>query len=111
MSDILLHVSAPPETADEIVRQCPGGIQVVSTRDHVWKDSPRFGLAEGILIIGMVKGVAELGKVILEIVKLLKKSQQPNVCVRLELPNGAAATVTPESDPEEITQKITQRLT
>ena len=108
MTDILVHISAPQSIANEFVRL--PGFRVVSTRELAWKDSPRFGLAEGILVIGAIKGLAELGKVILEIVKLLKESDKSDATVRVELPNGIDATVRADSDPQVVTQGLAKAL-
>jgi len=108
MTDILVHISAPQSIAGEFGRL--PSFQVVSTRELAWKDSPRFGLAEGVLVIGAIKGLAELGKVIVEIVKLLKESDKSDATVCIGLPNGTDVTILADSDPQVVTHRITKSL-
>ena len=110
MADILLHISAPRSIAHELLSEDFDGFHVVSKRELAWEDSPRFGLAEGILIIGAIKGLAELGKVILEIVKLLKESDRSDANVRVELPNFSGVTIRSDSDVAEITKRIAKSV-
>jgi len=107
MTDILVHLYASQSIANELI-QLPD-FQVVSTQESEWKDRPRFGLSEGILVIGLIKGLAELGKVILEIVKILK-SVKSDATVSIELPNGTTATIHADSDPRMISQQISKSL-
>ena len=110
MDQIVLHISASQSVGSAILETSEEGIEFVSSRELTWQDSPRFGLPEGMMILAAVKGLAEVTKLVVEIVNLLRKKKNPKETVVVELPNGKNVTIQLDSDEKAVIEKLAQAI-
>jgi hypothetical protein len=109
MTAIPIYVSGPREVVQSAVEQsaAEGGVEVVSTRPLESADRMRFGVAEAVVVVGLVKGTLELSKLAIEIVKLLRDLGKGNAVVSLDTADGRGASLRADSSPADVEAALT----
>ncbi|MBA4386135.1 MAG: hypothetical protein C0410_15470 [Anaerolinea sp.] len=111
MADIMVYISSSSEMVDEIVTSQKDNIKVLSRNKQVPETQTRFGLAEGIVIVTAIKGLAELLKVCMEIYRMLREKNKKGQTVTLDFPNGHSVSINDDTHFDDIETKIKLALT
>ena len=111
MADIMVYISSSAEMVDEIVTTQKDNIKVLSKKKQAPEAQTRFGLAEGIVIVIAIKGLAELLKVCMEIYRMLREKNRAGQTVTFEFPNGHRVSFDADIDFYDIETKIKLALT
>ncbi len=106
MENVMVYISCSDELMDEIVTKQKDHIKVLSKRKQVPEEQTRFGLAEGIVIVAAIKGLAELVKVCMEIYKMLHEKKRKGHNVVLEFPNGHNVSINADTEFSDIETQV-----
>ncbi len=74
-AQFLVQISLPKQIADELTPRVSNNIKITSVGSPEEEEAARFGIAEAITIVGLVKGSLELIKVSVELLRLLREKQ------------------------------------
>jgi hypothetical protein len=105
-TDIVLYIEAPPGIVAALGNAQSDGFELVSNRKVSTSDVSRLGLAEAVVVVGLAKGLSEILKLALEILKLLKEPTTEPSKVRLRNPAGDGVDITPKTDPTRLKEDV-----
>jgi hypothetical protein len=114
--EFALNVVLPDDLGRELQRLPSDGFRVEAVSAPDEDVTARFGLAEAVTLIGVVKGVFDAVKVGLELLRLLKeraeKKRDPGASASLSVPDGRwVVVITSDMQSAEVESAIRQALT
>jgi hypothetical protein len=105
-TDIVVYIEAPAEISAALRNTPLDGLELVSNRKISTSDVSRLGLAEAVVVVGLAKGLSEVLKLALEILKLLKERATEPSKVRLRNPAGNGVDITSKTDPNRLKKNL-----
>lgn len=109
MANLIVYISAPKEIASHVQDHHAQQLEVLSTKPVAWEDALRLGITEAVTIATLVKSVADLILVALEIRKKLrerKEKKEAETNVLISFVKGNQVLIQADSEPEELELKL-----